>query len=244
MEKADTRERGSGIMFVLYFDEKYFEWAPVLIESIIISEPEEKICVYGIELAGSQVEKLLSYSCVSCVSSTLQETAFTYRKKHADRQAARIIQRIASFFLESFYRFPEEKLYMILDVDSLVVNPLTEIKQEMLDYDIGISLGGEQVRTGFVLVNPTGTSRKLVEDWNNLLMEGPCHWSKGQITLFQLYQERKNEVRFLEFNGSYRDPLSKNESHIWSAYKTRFGSKIERFELYKKKLEKLKGGER
>lgn len=234
-------KEGKYLVFILFFDDRYFRWAPPLIESIVINEPEERVCVYGIGLAESQVKELCSYSCVSYVPVALQKTEFIHRQRR-DKKAARIIQRIASFFLESFYRFPEEKLYMILDVDSLVVNPLTKIKREMENHDMGISVsrGSMQIRTGFVLVSPTEASKELVKDWDSLLMEGPCHWGKGQFTLFRLYQERENEMRFLEFGIPYRDPASNRESYIWSAYKTKFGSKANRYERYGKKLKKMK----
>lgn len=234
-------------MFILFFDNRYFRWAPPLIESIMIHEPEERIGIYGVKLTKGQVRKLHSYSCVDYIPSALQRTHYVFWKRD-DVQAARIIQRIASFLLESFRRFPGEKLYMVLDVDSLLVNPLTELKQKMVDYDMGVSLGRtkarpgfvRQARTGFVPVNPTKASKTLVKDWHRLLMRGPCHWSKGQMTLFQLYEDRRNKMRFLRFGISYRDPASKNESYIWSAYKTTYGSKAERYMLYQKKLEEMK----
>ena len=103
-------------MFILYFDENYFKWAPMLIESIGVNEPEECICVYGIELTEFQVERLHSYSYVTYVPSTFQKTVFVGSKKRIDARAARIVQKTAGFFLESFYRFPQEKLYMILEI--------------------------------------------------------------------------------------------------------------------------------
>ncbi len=227
-------------MFILYFDEKYFEWSPMLIESIMISEPEERICIYGIELPERQIERIRSYSCVEYIPCVLQETEFVRFKKSIGERPSRIIQKMAYFILNAFCRFPEEKLYMVLNVDSLVVNPLAEIKQKMVNYDIGVSLGGGQVRTGFILMNCADVSKKFVEDWNSLLMDGPCYWGKDQHTLFQLYQKSRDKIRFLEFGGSYRDPSSMQESHIWSAYKTRFGSKAERYLLYEKKLEEMK----
>jgi len=227
-------------MFILFFDDRYFKWASPLIESITIHEPGERIGIYGFNLNESQAEKLRSYPNVVYIPSVLHKAVFK-RRKREDSKAARIIQRIASYFLDAFHRFPEEKLYMVLDVDSLLIRPLTEIKREMADYDIGISEGSQQIKVGFVLVNPTDASKKLVENWNDLLMEDSCYWSKGQITLFHLYQEHKDKMNFLEFGIPYRDPASKNDSYIWSAYKTTYGSKTDRHVLYEKKLDEMRG---
>ena len=228
-------------MFILFFDDRYFKWVPLLIESITINEPKERICAYGIGLARSQIRELCSYPCVDYIPSVIRETgAILSKLPKRDEKAVRIVQRTASFFLESFYRFPKEKLYMLLDVDSLVANPLTKVKRKMADYDIGMSFGNRRAKAGFIVVNPTEASIGFIKDWNFLLMEGPCHWHKNQDTLFQLYQEYKNEMKFLKFSVSYRDPSSKNRSHIWAAYKTEHGSKEERHILYEKKLKKMR----
>lgn len=51
-------------MIILYFDDRYFKWARLLIESLAIHEPTEKIMAFGYNLLPSQKEKTIAFSSV------------------------------------------------------------------------------------------------------------------------------------------------------------------------------------
>lgn len=231
-------------MFVLYFDNRYFKWAPILIGSIKIFEPAERICAYGIDLTETQVEILKSYGVHYFEYNINSLPIFTYRKYRKITDATRlfITHSQACFLLSSFEKFPEENLFIIMDVDCLLVRPLDELKEEMGRHDLaGIILNESKIACGFKAVNPTDISRRMIKEWNDFLLDGCYYGNKDQFSFMEFYKKYRDDIRFLELDYRYIDPQSKEDSYVWSAHKSKFGIKAERFEFYRKELEKMKG---
>jgi len=245
IERALWKNYSKKIMFILYFDRKYFRWAPVLIESIGISEPEENVCVYGIDLTGQQIEVLESYNVHYFEYSVDDRPVFSFEKrsrKFTDINRFKITNSKADFLLRSFEAFPEESLFIVMDVDCLIIRPLDELKKEMRRYDLAGLMKSRRVACGFKAVNPTDASKKMIKDWNDFLLDGHYYYNKDQLSFMEFYKKHEDEIKFLNLDHRYIDPQSKEDSYIWSAHKARFGSKDERFELYKRKLEELRVG--
>ena len=67
-------------MIILYFDDRYFLWAPPLIESIAINEPSERIAVFGLDLSPSQKKEISSFGNVQRLIE-MKEGPFNVLKK-------------------------------------------------------------------------------------------------------------------------------------------------------------------
>ena len=230
-------------MFILYFDNRYFKWAPVLIDSIKIFEPAERICIYGINLTEAQIEILKLYGVYyfEYDISILPVTSYRKYRKFTDDIRFFITHSQAYFLLSSFEKFPEESLFIIMDVDCLLIRPLRELKKEMDQHDLaGIILNEAMIAGGFKAVNPTDISRRMIKEWNDFLLDGHYYVNKDQFSFMGFYKKYRDDIRFLKLDHQYIDPQSNEDSYIWSAHKSKFGLKAERIKLYRRKLEEMK----
>jgi len=113
-------------MILLYFDNKYAYWAPVILESILLHEPDMKVFIQGYNLTEEQEQEI---KCFENVVLLKNDRLRLNDKMH--RIEYRVICWKANQFLEAFDRFPEEDLFIVMDVDMILAQPLTELKEQM-----------------------------------------------------------------------------------------------------------------
>jgi hypothetical protein len=65
---------------------------------------------------------------------------------------------------------------------------------------------------------------------------------KDQKTLDKVYTETNKDIKFLLLDRRYLDHKSNKNSYIWSAHKSKYGKKAERFNKYSEVLERMKNG--
>jgi len=247
-------------MIILYFDDRFFKWAQLLIESIGIHEPTEKILVFEYNLPPSQRKKILTFRNTAQLVRIKKETPFkiierpskrlktpdttTYRKNGA---RALLMRRKAWYVEEAFKKFPKESLYLVIDTDMLLVKPLTAFKNQMKQNDLagafseGSFLDGSKkvkIGGGFLAFKPTKMIKALLGEWDAVLKRD---WTENQISLGEIYQRYEKTIKFLQIDKrKYMDPRSMGDSILWSAHKGKFGKKKERFEVYLTELQKMK----
>lgn len=216
-------------MFVLYFDSAYFRWAPILLKSILLREPQERVYIFGINLEQWQVSCLLQSSNVVHVEEVRIEQPEEVMSFH-------IIERKAQFLLQVFALFPGESVFM-MDVDMLLNRPLAHLKSLLPQYDWAAVRPLEtKIAGGFYALRPTELCKSLLQEWDEFLMDGEFYFNKDQPSLARLIAAYSGRLRFLTLPRSYLDHLSQVDSYVWSAHKTEFGSKDERFQYYARKI--------
>jgi len=149
--------------------------------------------------------------------------------------------RRGEYVLKSMSKFPNEYLFVITDTDTLMVNPLTELKKEMKNYDIGIVRVSEtKICSGFFAARPTERGKRYLRIFRDTAMAGRLFLCKDQKSLAKVYEKNKNDIDFLMLSRKYLDHACNNDSYMWSGHKSRFGTKKEKHQRYLKKLESLK----
>jgi hypothetical protein len=224
----------------MYFDNRYFDHAPIYIKSIEVNEPNEKIFVQGYNLDENMIAELESYRNIAAVNNENVK-----REQHKmDRLEYYIINQKARQILEAFDRFPEENLFIITDVDMLMVNPMTDLREDMKTYDVGLVwVGHKKIMGGFVAVRRSKRTREFLEVWDGIMREGKYFYNKDQPALSRTFRHYQARLDFLLLTRQYLDHASSYDSYIWSAHKVKkFGSKKARKSQYKKKLQKMLNG--
>jgi hypothetical protein len=224
-------------MFILYFDDRYFHWAPVFIESIELQEPDEKIFVWGYNLSLEQTEKLWSYSSVVDVINQ----GLTLDIGKMDRIEHAMICYRTRYIKHVFNHFPDEEIYIVTDVDMLMLKPLTELREAIVDYDIAVvEANFDKVCGGFLAFRQTKATRQWVKWWHSFMMDGRFFYNKDQpILTAAIRRFEKKTAKVLKLDRRYMDHLSRPNAFIWSAHKWEYGDKNERHRLYKRILNEL-----
>lgn len=231
----------------LYFDNKYFHWADPVVRSIKVHEPDTRIHFHTYNLSNGQVRKLESYSNNVHVDNTdmkfdpkISEPYFRGGVVIEDPLRFQITCRKGEFLLKSMDKFPEEDLFVVMDVDMLVIQSLNALRKQMKDHDIGVMrVGNEKIAGGFIVARPTEKGKYFLSTFDKLVMKDRLYLCKDQKTLAKVYNETNTEVKFLLLDRRYLDHSSGEEAYIWSAHKSKFGTKIERYKKYLEYVEKM-----
>ena len=215
------------MIFTIYFDQNYLHWAELLIESINLFEPDAQIIAYTINIT-----PIISGKNVMIVPITINSDPNV-------KLAWKIIEHKMSFLKNSMEMFPGQ-LHIMLDSDMMVLRSLNTLKQEMVGMDIGgIMVHNKKVAGGILIANTTSMAEKFIVETSGRLLDGNYWYDKDQ----PLLAEMRNKymalgLRWLQLDRIYLDHLEREDSYIWSAHKTQYGTKDERFEKYKKYLHK------
>ena len=156
-----------------------------------------------------------------------------------------LIGKKAWYLKKSFKVFPKEDLYILLDVDMLLLKPLTNFKKQMKKYDMAGVFGEvkEEVKIsgGFLAFRPTEVIRRLIEEWDKFLSSGSYYWNKDQPSLAKLYLKHMESIRFLNVpREMYLNTSLDENSVVWSAHKSRYGSKEGRYKVYLARLQRMR----
>lgn len=234
-------------MIILYFNDKYFMWAQPLIQSIAINEPSEKIVIFGLNLRSKQKAKLVRFRNVKQVVEIDNDLSRCPRK---NGEAALLVGKKAWYLKKAIELFPKEKLFILMDVDVLLIKPLTRLKKQLKGHDMAGSFGQKEgtdgimkvkIAGGFTAFKPTEIIKELLEEWNELLTTGPYYWNKDQPSLALLFLKHAKSIRFLDIDRlEYMDATLKKSSFLWSAHKSKYGVKEERHKVYLIKLQEMR----
>lgn len=226
------------IIFNLYFDHKYHSWSDLLIRSIRQHEPNTSIYIHGFNLSKQQ---RLHIESLQTDRNDFADMAYDpdiadpyYPDPDVDQLRFQMTCRKGQFLMESMDHFGDG-LHIIMDVDMLLIQPLNKLKKHMEDHDVGLlKVKNGKIAGGFIAARNTDAGRLFAERANELAMDGRLYLCKDQKTLYDAYAQLKDEVRFLHLNRRYLDATSNDKAFIWSAHKSAYGSKKDRFLKYLK----------
>lgn len=223
------------MIIMLYFDKGYAHWAPLLMESFSIHEPDCKFTLYTYNLSKEEVAKFEDSKNVLFVKNRFME----FDPKVASRWLYQLVCKKGGFLLDTMDRFPGEDLYVSMDIDMMLVHPLDELKEQMKNHDIGfVWVKDDKVASGFIVASDTRNARRYIKEFHNRATDGFMEHKNDQPTLAKLYNENKDKMNFLLLTRQYIDHFSRDDAFVWSAHKTAFGNKKVK---YKKYREFLKG---
>ncbi len=232
----------------LYFDHKYFHWANPIVRSIKVHEPSTKIYFHTYNLSEDQVEELESYSNTAYVDNMKLKfdpkisDAYYKHLNETDPLRFQLTCRKGEYILKAMSKFPEEDLFIVMDVDMLLRCPLNDLRKQMKDCDIGIVKRSEtKIAGGFCAASSTKGAKHFLTMFDKLVMKDRLYLCKDQKTLSRVYNETNTKIKFLLLDGRYLDHSSSEKSYIWSAHKSSFGTKQERYEKYLKVVKQMEG---
>lgn len=203
-------------MILLYFDNKYAYWAPVLLESILLHEPNMKVFIQGYNLTKEQEHEIKSFSNV-----ILLKNDFLCLTSEMRKIEYRVICWKANQFLEAFKKFPDEELFIIMDVDMILVKPLIKLKEQMKNHDLGaVWVSRKKIMGGFNAIRRTPIMAKFLESWSKKMTTGIYTYNKDQPSMAKTFNEFVGKIEFLLLTRQYLDHLEREESYVWSAHKS------------------------
>jgi len=234
------------MVIVLFFDDKYFHFAKPLFKSISIHEPESHIYAHTFNLTDSQIKELGTYPNISMsVNEGLSfdpEIADEYHKGLNKGKPLRfqLTCRRGEYLLDAMKEFPEEDLFVISDVDTLMINPLSELKSQMKGNDIGVVRVSEtKICSGFFAASRTENAKLYLKRFYDTAMDGRLFLCKDQKTMAKIHEELKEKIKFLYIDRRYLDHTCKEDSYMWSGHKTPFGTKEQKYQKYLRKLKTM-----
>ena len=225
-------------MILLYFDNKYAYWAPVLLDSILFFEPDMKVFIQGYNLTKDQIKSIKSFKNVVL----LKNDKLYFDKSIMDKIEYRVICWKANQFLEAFEKFPDEDLFIIMDIDMILVKPLTQLKKQMIDYDFGaVWVHKNKIMGGFNAIKRNSIMVEFLKSWSNKMTAGRYTYNKDQPTMAKTFNKFLGKIDFLLLSRQYLDASENINSYVWSAHKSKkLGSKKQRFIKYQKYIKKEK----
>lgn len=227
------------MVIVLNFDQKYYKWVPLLLDSYLIHEPEAKIALYTINLDKKQIRTLDEYSNVHLIQNKKME----FNPKIASSWLFQIVCNKCKCILHAIDHFKNEDFFINSDVDLLLIKPFKKLKKQIIDKDLGlVYISKQKILSGFIVINNTNKAIQFIKEYDRESSNSFLEKKKDQPVLAKLYNKNKNKNKFLFLGREYLDHFSKNESIMWSAHKTNHGRKGERFTKYKLKLKEMQNG--
>lgn len=235
------------MVIVLFFDDKYFHFATPLLESIAIHEPKAKLHIHAFNLRSNQIkilQKVKNFSIIQLEHLEFNPDIADEFNKGLNKGKPLRFQLTCQrgrYLLDAMDNFSEEKLFIISDVDTLMINPFYELKQDMKKHDVGVvRLSKEKICGGFFAVNNNKNGRLYLKMFHENVMTGRLFVGKDQKTLAKVCEETKHKIKFLSIDRRYLDHTCKNDSFMWSAHKSIYGSKKDKYKTYIKKLTEMK----
>lgn len=234
------------MVIVLFFDKKYFHFIKPLTTSINIHEPKSKIHAHTFNLSDEQKKELETYPNIEAVEYNEMEfdpkKSDTYYKglNRTDPLRFQLTCRRGEYVLKSMSTFPNDDLFVITDSDTLMVHPLSDLKNKMKSHDVGIvRVSKTKICSGFFAVRSVEAGRRYMEIFKETAMDGHLYLCKDQKSLAKVYEENKENINFLFLSRKYLDHACNEDSYMWSGHKSAFGSKEQKYKRYIKALNRM-----
>jgi hypothetical protein len=235
------------MVIVIFFDNKYFHFVDPLLTSIKIYEPCAKVYAHTFNLSKDQKDELKKHSNIyHIVEEEIEFDPNIADEYHGQLNKGKPLRfqltcRRGEYLLNAMDVFPDEDLFIITDIDTLMINPLNELKSQMLNYDVGLVYVNEnKICSGFFVVRPTENGKLYLKSFYDTAMNGRLFLCKDQKSLAKVYEDMKRDIDFLFIDRRYLDHTLSGDSFMWSGHKSRFGNKEERYKKYLEKLKEMK----
>jgi len=205
-----------------------------MIESIGIHEPSERIFLWTFNLPKELYRYLENYDNVvgGVTTKILKSNTMVFQ----------IICSRGGIVLNVMEKFPDEDVYIITDVDMIMVNPLHEFRKLIPEHDLAVVKAerAEKFCGGFIAFRKTKATINFLTAFNNKCMSSDFYYNKDQPILTKLVRKFQGQMKFLFLNRMYMDQFSREKAFLWSAHKKEISSKEQRYMDYNIKLMEMK----
>lgn len=228
-------------MIVLQFDDRYHRWGALMLRSLALHEPGERVLADVVNLSPQQAEEI----------ARAHPNVIVRTEEWAETTPATMANRKCSVLRRVMEQYPREPWYGLFDADFLVRRPLQDLWALMrlapvaLIVTSGIWDGRVYQHlltpSGIVLVRPDG--RRLVDEWmewqaspEEIAGIQPGAWFWDQVTLLRARDEAGLDCAVISMED-FADCQLRARSAIWSAnvdrrekdlYYRRFGEEFQR----------------
>jgi hypothetical protein len=209
-------------VIILQFDNAYFHWALLALQSLQLHEPQTRVLCNTVNLTGPQIAKLETvHRCVELTNGV------SNRLTTPEQMAARkpfVVQH-------AMQNYPEEPWYALFDADLLVREPLQPLWSLLDDRPAALCItdGMENGRFYRWLVTVSSIllvrkeASQLIECWAKwsrheqpLYTIEPMNWYWDQITLAEAWSESGVPCAVIPMH-IYGDEQLRPGAAIWSA---------------------------
>ena len=217
-QKKQVRNR----MIIIQFDYGYYGWGELLLGSLALHEPEQRVLIDAINLDPEQLDRLRRlHPQVICQNELLPEPPC--REEMATRKPT-VMQR-------AMRMYPDEAAYALFDADLLVRRRLPDLWQRLDGFPMALMVTDGVWRgriyprlitvSSLVLVRRDG--RELIDNWARWIEHDrpldsirPRAWMWDQVTLFFAWCETRLDFGSIPIE-SFADASLSPRSAIWSA---------------------------
>lgn len=233
---------------IVYFDGSYFAWADIYLRSLKIVEPDVKVLIYAYNMSKGRIRKLRTFpNVLDIIPKQLSRD-----KDKSEGWRYQLTCNKGGLIGETLKKYPDEDLYMITDIDLLFRKNLELPKTMMNFYDIGFVM--TQLRSndpdkrllkgmgGMIFTKNSELTREFWRQYHKLVMKGTLFKNKDQRTLAMMFEKFSSETNckfYMIDYGHYLNASNWEHAYVWSPHKSRFGTKEERMEFFRKELKKL-----
>lgn len=230
---------------VIYFDKPYVKWAHIYLESLRLFEPDIKVVIYLYNTKKQIMYQLLDHPNVLDVHMRKMK----YMSEKAVMWKHQICGQKGDIMLDVMKRYPDEKLFMLTDVDLLFRRDLLPLKQRMIYRDVAFVMSESKMKApkamgGLIVFKNKRKIAKFAKAYHEEMTAYRTHKSRDQIMFARMiepYTKGKYGLKLMYLNyDKYLDPFGKPKAWIWSPHKSLLGSKDKRYRIFKKELERLK----
>ena len=210
-------------MIIIQFDQKYLRWAQLMLQTLALFEPEQKILLDTIGLAPQQVTALTERHPGVCISNDPDGLP-------GGREA--MVCRKPFVMQRAMDTYPDEPWYCLMDADSLIRRPLTRLWRYMAIYPTAIMMTNGLWRgrvyqhlitpSAIVMARPDG--RLLIDNWVKWTQHDqpmfnikPGGWFWDQICLSYAWRESKLPYGNIGCHHHANGVFS-GDATIWSAH--------------------------
>jgi hypothetical protein len=209
-------------VIILQFDNAYFHWGLLALQSLQLHEPQTRVLCNTVNLTGPQITKLETVHGYVEVTNGVSDRLTT-----PEQMAARkpfVVQH-------AMQHYPVEPWYALFDADLLIRQPLQPLWSLLNDRPAALCItdGIENGRFYRWLVTPSGIllirreANALIESWAKwsrhnqaLYTINPKAWYWDQITLAEAWSEAGVPCAVIPMH-LYCDEQLRPDAAIWSA---------------------------
>ncbi len=230
---------------VIYFDKPYTKWAHIYLESLRLFEPDIKVVIYLYNTKKQIMYQLYDHPNVLDVHMRKMK----YMSEKAVMWKHQICGQKGELMLDVMKRYPDEKMFMLTDVDLLFRRNLLRLKLRMIYRDVAFVMSESKMKSpkamgGLIVFKNRKRVAKFAKAYHEEMTRYRTYKSRDQIMFAKIidnYTKGKYGLKllYLEYD-KYLDPFNIQKSWIWSPHKSLLGSKDKRFRLFKRELERLK----
>ena len=135
-------------MIVLQFDNNFYPWTELLLQSAVNNAPNEDIFISGVNFSSSVVEAISKYKRVILCQHIIEFPGVQERVAGVGSQAQWkiLMQNRCMRVLREAYEIFGNRVYVMLDADMLIRRPLSWLNSFLSEHPIGVCMDKTHIK--------------------------------------------------------------------------------------------------